>query len=187
MKSYDQIFTLEVNKSKEEIVHILKERGKVTLKNESIILDHNPAWYKIFAGRGTAQFILNKEDATKTVMQCILSPTIVNRRTVLMFLLFNILLWSALIYFSAGEVTMLIVFFVEWLIMAFIAIPFLIASVLLVTGYILSISFTLPSLFFIVISWSFLYLLLNAAMRYNRGEMKKWVVKIFREKASFKK
>ncbi len=181
MKRYDQVFTLEVEKSMKEIISILKVRGEdVVVTGNSIVVNHNPTWYKIFSGRGIITMQLNNTGSeSKSVMQCTLSPSLANVKTIAIFLLCNIPLWAALLYFFPWNVILLIVFLIEWLIMAFIAIPIFFVTLLTVTGYVLSISMKGPSIFFILITWSFFLLLVNAAMRYNRGELKRWVSRVF--------
>lgn len=181
MMRYDQIFTLEVNKTKEEIIHILESRGEnVVVSGNSFTVNHNPPWYKVFAGRGVVTMHLNNTGtAAKSAIQCVLSPSVADARTIAMFLLWNIPLWAALLYFFPWNMLLLAVFFVEWLMMAFIAIPILFFTALIVTVYILSISFNWPGIFFVLVTWSFFLLLVNAAMRYNRGELKRWVVRLF--------
>lgn len=179
MKSYDQIFTLEVNKTKEEIIQILEGQGKVSVSEKSISLNHKPSWYNFFSGRGTVTIIPDKSNAAKTSMQCVLHPAMADIRTTSVFLLWNIPLWLALIWFFPWNIILIAVFFIEWLMMAFIAIPVLFLTTLVVSCYLLLTSFTWQSAFFIVVAWSFFYLLLNAALRYNRGELKRWLVRLF--------
>lgn len=180
MKRYDQNFSLEINKTKIEVIRILEAKGGKMTAVGNIVINHNPPWYRVFAGRGivTVKFT-DTASSSGVVMQCILSPSLADARTILTFLLWNIPLWGALIYLFPWSILLAVVFFIEWLMMAFIAIPVLFLSVLLVSIFILSISLSGPTFFFIAVKWGFFVLLVNAALRYNRGELKRWIVKIF--------
>ena len=180
MKRYDQIFTLKINETKEEMINVLKKKGKVTTIENAVILNHNPPWYDLFAGRGIITINFQKDHvANESVTECILSPSIADARTIAVFLMWNIPLWAGLLYFFPWNIILAGVFFIEWIMMAFIAIPIMFLAILIISIYILSISHSGPTLFYIVITWSFFWLLINATMRYNRGELKKWVVRTF--------
>jgi hypothetical protein len=181
MKRYDQIFTLEVDKTKEEILQRVQARApKAIVTDDAITIRRYPPWYRVFAGRGSIKLDLsNSKAGGRSVMQALLSPSLADAKTMLVFLLWNIPLWAALLYFFPWNVFLAGVILLEWLVMAFIAIPVLLLSVLLVTGYLLSISFNTQSLFFVFITWALLFLIIHTARRYNRGELKRYVIKLF--------
>lgn len=175
MKPYDQVFTLETNKSTEEIIQTLNKKTSVHSESGNIIIDHNPAWYKIFSPRGTIRLIPGKQSSS--FFQAVISPTIINYRTMLIFLLCNIPLWIGLVYFFPWNILLIVVFFVEWLIISFIAFPILFFTVVAMTIYILWVSVNWPNVFFILVCWGLLFLSVNAALRYNRGELKRWLIR----------
>lgn len=180
MKQYDQVFTLEINKTKEEITRLLERKGKVTTGDHTVMVNHNPPWYQLFAARGHITMNFSEDHApTGSITECILSPSIADPRTITIFLLCNIPVWAALLYFYPWNIMLAPLFLIEWLMMAFIAIPLMFLAICIGTVYILSISTSGPSLYFLIIAWSFFILLINATLRYNRGGLKKWLLKTF--------
>jgi len=178
MKAYEQIFTLEINKTLEEAIDLFKKNNNSFIEDTNITINLNPPWYKVFAGRGIVTLKPEKSTGEKTTFQCVLKPTIADTKTIAIFLLWNIPTWIVLLNVLPFNLFLFVIFFIEWLVMAFVAIPILILFVLITTLYILYNSLNLQNVYFVVIIWSFLFLLVHSSLRYNRGELKMWIIKL---------
>src|SRR6476661_2519923 len=110
-------------------------------------------------------------------IDCRVHPSPGNLRNSILFLLLNIPLWFALIYYFQHSVVLPVIFLLEWLAMAFIALPLLICMVAITSAYMLLQLFSWQSLFFLAISWIFLFLIFHTTMRYNAASLKKWLIR----------
>ncbi len=158
-------------------VSLVSSRGVILQEEGGLVtVTLSPRWYDLFAGRGKITF----QNKGNPVIDYKVIPVLADSRAMTYLLLWSIPAWLLLAYFFPWNPLLAIFFLLEWLAMAFIALPLLLVTALLASVYMLYISPTISTLFMVLAACALSILLVLSTLYYNRSALNRWMRMTFR-------
>lgn len=176
MFPYNEHISIELNHPVEEAVpHIHRHAKNIRVaEGDCFEVRRHNSWLHLLAPTGKIE-IKVRADGNRTVLDCLLIPSIFTFRSAVGFTILSVLLWSAIFWFFPLNIYMIAVFILHWIMICFVALYLLVGLMTVITIMLLVYNLNDFPLLYIVLAWLVTLLITHLTLMYNRSALKQYL------------
>lgn len=178
MGLYKEKLSINIDETKDETIRQFKTAsGNISVSGDNIIIRKHNSWLHLLAPTGKI-LMTAVEAGPETRLDCEILPSIFTFKSAIGFICLSVIAWSLLFWFFPLSTVMLVFFVLHWIIVCFVALYLLVGFMAVLTILLMIYNFHEFPFIYLIFAWIVTILITHLTLRYNRGSLKKYLLKL---------